>query len=188
MLIKLLFFLMAFSSSISSRTTLVTGGTGTIGSAVVETLIRSTDNKVFVGYRNVEKLRKLGWLNTENSAIIPMHVNFREDLVDQLVLPPVFTSERFPSFCLINNAGIFLEGRCHDAFKESLRVNCLAPAMLTEQVFSAEKQWDNDAADVSRTIVNISSGEGELIFLHSRLQRELQSIDSFEVGPLYYCF
>lgn len=85
---------------------------------------------------------------------------------------------------LINNAGVCLEGNTQDVLLESLTVNCLSPVSICELLISKFQARD-DAGDDGKggqlTIINVSSGEGELLFLHSDIQDKVAAIGNYEV-------
>jgi NAD(P)-dependent dehydrogenase (short-subunit alcohol dehydrogenase family) len=88
---------------------------------------------------------------------------------------------------LFNNAGVCIEGNSHAALENSLLVNCLGPAHLTELTINSVKNspLERNANDRSLTVINVSSGEGELLFLNSHVQDELRSIKTYEVRVSY---
>jgi NAD(P)-dependent dehydrogenase (short-subunit alcohol dehydrogenase family) len=81
---------------------------------------------------------------------------------------------------LINNAGVCLEGCTIEAMKESLKVNCLGPAFLCEMFLNYA---NNDHKEFGNqiSIINVSSGDGELVFLHSEIQRQINAIETYKV-------
>lgn len=78
---------------------------------------------------------------------------------------------------VINNAGVCLEGASKEIFMESLQVNCLSPMHINELFISGLQNGKE------LTIVNISSGEGELVFLNSESQRRINGLETYQVRP-----
>lgn len=81
---------------------------------------------------------------------------------------------------VINNCGICLEGTSQEIFMESLQVNCLSPMHINELFISELKNKEE------LTIVNISSGEGELVFINSEFQERINGLENYQVKML--CF
>jgi NAD(P)-dependent dehydrogenase (short-subunit alcohol dehydrogenase family) len=107
--------------------------------------------------------------------------SFFLDLADRTDVSTFFTRHRAVSpspLVLVNNAGVCVAGHSADAFKVSLDVNCWAPALLAEGA-AAATHGDN-SPDV--TVVNVSSGEGELVFLHSDVAHRVRALDSVAVS------
>lgn len=88
---------------------------------------------------------------------------------------------------LINNAGVCLEGNNLASLKESLNVNCLGPAILTEifiSKYSTMNEMNPTIENIMKNqlvVINVSSGEGELAFLHSDIQKKISSIETYKV-------
>jgi hypothetical protein len=61
--------------------------------------------------------------------------------------------------------------------KESLEINCLGPAFLCELFFN----YANNDLSNKISIINVSSGDGELVFLHSEIQRQINAIETYKV-------
>lgn len=71
-----------------------------------------------------------------------------------------------------------LIGCSKDALYESLQVNALSPIKLAEAVLEKCGEYN----DLNCTVVNISSGDGELAYLDSNLQHELKNIINLKVS------
>lgn len=98
---------------------------------------------------------------------------------------------------IINNAGVCLEGNTLNVLEETLKVNCLSPAFISEyfisyflSTFSGEtcgEIYENNLVDKlvllkELVIVNISSGDGEVVYLHSDIQKQLNAITTYQVN------
>lgn len=73
---------------------------------------------------------------------------------------------------LINNLATCIPGHSHDALYRSLLINTLTPMKLAIDLL--ENCIDEDQI----TVLNVSSGDGERVYLHSSIQKVLNSIIS----------
>ena len=103
---------------------------------------------------------------------------------------------------LINNAGVCCSNNTFDSMKKSLLVNCLAPALLTfnfihqyllHTTIYADQPNELQMVAITRkvprnsrlTVVNVSSGDGELLYLDSTIREKLLGIKSIEVSYIF---
>ena len=75
---------------------------------------------------------------------------------------------------LINNAGICIKGSSSDVFQQTLDVNFYGALRVIRALSPAMRQRG------SSHVINISSGEGELVYLCSRLQKDIPLATSVE--------
>ena len=75
---------------------------------------------------------------------------------------------------LINAAGVCLEGRAPETFRQSIAVNALFPILLAQTLATS--------IESPLQVINVSSGDGQRCFLDSSLQRDLALIE--EQGSL----
>lgn len=73
---------------------------------------------------------------------------------------------------LINNAAICIPGWSKDVVKTTLRTNLLGPVALINGLVPDMLQRDQGI------VINISSGDGELVYLHSELQAAICAVES----------
>jgi short-subunit dehydrogenase len=157
---------------------IVTGATGTLGSILCsESLVRGY--KTVACYRDEEKLGHLirsltfGKLNDVTSyylnALKPSSnlKTMQDKLLDSW--------DSFDHIVLINNAGFLGFGNSFDVLDKSLKINSLFPYYLSNDVMSMYRD------DLRITVINVSSGDGELTWLHSDFQQQLNEIGSLEV-------
>jgi short-subunit dehydrogenase len=182
------------------KTVVITGSTGVIGKALAQQVIRIKDIETFIAGRDEERLRTLFNDLISDTQAVPMTNILRSDFncersLSTLSLPLLYTTKSRNAM-LINNAGIYIPGNSVESLERSLRVNCVGPARLSELFIQSMRDrlfidanmitcTNNDDATnmkpLEGTIVNISSGEGELVLLNSRMQEELQRIESYMV-------
>jgi NAD(P)-dependent dehydrogenase (short-subunit alcohol dehydrogenase family) len=83
----------------------------------------------------------------------------------------------FGAFCasrhvdlLVNNAGVCEPGWSRPCAAHTLRINVLSPRQLTHAVLPGMLCRRRGC------VINVSSGDGELVYLHSHLQHRLRSV------------
>jgi short-subunit dehydrogenase involved in D-alanine esterification of teichoic acids len=138
--------------------------------------------KVFPTYRNAGKLNQAGLqLTTDGSKDFPANVTpLITDILDIsndfAALQSIVAAKTYQRLIVINNAGVCLEGNTRSILQETLQVNCLFPAFLSEAFINridAEKEL---------IVINVSSGDGELSYLHSDIQRKIAGLETFQVS------
>jgi NAD(P)-dependent dehydrogenase (short-subunit alcohol dehydrogenase family) len=187
--------------TLAKQLLVVTGANGVLGrSLVAQSLVHRYDammsRTVVAAYRSESRMKQA--IESEMTAsstvgrgiadglAIPDIVNMRDAntlrrFVDENIAQRAMLMKQV---ILFNNAGVCIEGTSHSALEDSLLVNCLGPARLTELTINSIKHspLERSGDDRSLTIINVSSGEGELLFLNSRVQDELRSIKTYEVS------
>lgn len=183
---------------LSARKVVLTGGTGTLGSAICRQLAGMLDkghagdawdiSTVYVGYRNVDRLEKtLQGVHDGNVAsrdvlertFLPFPCKFPH-LSGTEILPylqPSSSTDRAleeDEVVIINNAGVCISGSSRSALQESLDINTIYPIRLARGVLFSPLL---ESCDV--TVVNVSSGDGELTWLHSDLAAAIEGINTF---------
>lgn len=181
-------YLIAFepipSAATKTARVLITGANGVLGQSLIRCATATENVHVFATYRS----------SPTNNDFDPLLVTPHTlDVADQEAVngffvrhPQIlqFAQDREsppPHSILINNAGVCVEGNTLSALQTSLAVNCRGPALLAEALINNYGQRQDRSCDGRLTIINVSSGEGELLFLHSDVQRDLQNIHSIEV-------
>mmetsp|Transcript_28598 Transcript_28598/g.37459 ORF Transcript_28598/g.37459 Transcript_28598/m.37459 type:complete len:327 (+) Transcript_28598:5-985(+) len=101
-------------------------------------------------------------------------------------------SENIDNFCqwvlsevgqvdlLINNAGVCLEGNSQQVLHQSLATNFFGPMQLAKSLAERRPKHNamSQAQSCSLTVINVSSGEGELCYLSSEAQRVIKDASS----------
>ena len=87
--------------------------------------------------------------------------------------------------CLINNAAVFLPSKDKGAFITSLKVNVLGPLFLSSLLMKEFSSYKYTSSSLKLTIANISSGDGELLYLNSAIAEEIKNMESVEEVELY---
>lgn len=173
---------------------IITGSTGTIGSALTRALVSRDFNddtlSIYGGYRS-RSLTKAKDLATElkkkhkyKSKLQYFELDLMQnknsfeakDLLQKSAvmmdsLPAIGSCNKFDQITLVNNAGVYLQGKSKDIFLESIIVNAFLPLLLAEEFLSTSKFSNKNVA-----VINIGSGDGELGYLSSSLQGQLSSM------------
>jgi len=77
--------------------------------------------------------------------------------------------------CLINNAGICIQGNSRSTLLETLATNFWGPLNLTKELLESFRTDINKGSDAKMIVINISSGEGELCYLSSNIEKRFRS-------------
>jgi len=170
----------------------ITGSTGVLGSALAQQALRLVPaiSRIHLGYRDATKLAPLlekAVVAATTTTLVPLKLCFDVQSLSTLHLD-FLTDESSSSIrdsrnslaneplLLLNNAAVCLQGASAETLCRSLRINTLAPLLLAEHVLSARAKAHSAAS--ATTIINISSGDGELQMLHPLLQTQLSSLSS----------
>lgn len=168
----------------------VTGSTGVLGTSLCLQLARGDRfEEVYMGYRDDGRLAQTLSLISSvcSEEIVSQHFHpFRCDVhsstgvdVQELVnlLPSTagggVRDKGKRRIVIINNAGVCIEGSSEGALQESLDVNALHPINFAFELLDTQEMRDYDV-----TVLNISSGDGELAWLHSDLAELIAGLDS----------
>lgn len=87
---------------------------------------------------------------------------------------------RTPSY-VFNNAGVCIEGASLETLQQTMEVNYWGPVHMIEAFRSVSPPLDSKSPppiEFKPTVINISSGEGELVYLCTALQDMLSSVTS----------
>lgn len=173
------------------RTVVITGCTGHLGCEIAAQLadkLVKTDGKVIFTARDESRgradVRRLASYNGRRNVFFE-----QLDVADE---------ESISAFCkkctreygspdlLINNAALCLRGADENTFVDAMAVNFWGPYHLmkgfhflatpdTQAQKEAESHDDEDERQQRSSVVNVSSGDGELACLHSELALALQA-------------
>ncbi len=180
----------------------VTGATGTLGKALCNKFIEMYNPEtttVLAGCRNVDA-------GDDIYAIYPNVFTFEcnFDGVTRPDLPPFYLDclSEFHSVTLFNNAAVCLKGpitspiphvlRRHilntfiyislstgcskNILSKSILVNTIGPLELSASILDNCRRIDH----IKCTVVNISSGDGELSYLHSDIQKRIKKVKNLK--------
>ena len=126
----------------------------------------------------------------------------------ELDLPGFGQCSPFPHHVLLNCAGVCLHGHTREILERSLRVNTLGPIETSKSMikyedtdtFKKEKEKEKEEEKKAKekekkeeknknkkmkSVVNISSGDGELLYINSKIVKDLESILILEDLELY---
>ena len=205
LIISLLFLNAPLISSLASthfpsRTALIiTGGTGSLGQAIIQSNLLN-DHLILSSYRNEAKLSSTIKSVACNNNVIPFQLELDRIHNNNLQLDNLYKHldshiNDLDHVILVNNAAISLPTTDHQSLISTLTVNCYAPYLLTQALIQYILSNENDLSisndnkkSLSRrlTVVNVSSGDGELVYLSSYIQREIISIHTLKVHMHIY--
>lgn len=138
--------------------------------------------QIFATYRDAEKLKSASIkfnANASNgltSSITRLIINLEDLTSVSKTFETLTSAETFGRLILINNAGVCLEGNSLELLEESLTVNCVSPAKINDILAALTAR-----TNIELTVVNISSGEGELVFLETGIQEKITLLETHEV-------
>lgn len=151
---------------------IVTGGTGILG----RELVNSATSLGFDTYIGVRKPFQHMQGQFHSDFVQPFKFDLQTDSQVEysisIDLPPLPLSS---NIIIFNNAAVCLENSVPDALSKSIYVNCIGPSSLAQAIVADYCSKSNI------TVVNISSGDGELICLHSDIQTSLSRIGDMHV-------
>lgn len=160
---------------ISGIRILITGSTGTLGRSLTKLCVLRGLH-VIAGYRNHLKLQGLyedfyrcdfvGQFSPVNMDVSTVSV---EDLSS--------ITSGSSHFVVFNNAGVCHKGSSAKIMKESLFVNSIAPIRIAQICLTLGIANPNIK---NITVINVSSGDGEIALLHSDIQQEISSLNTLE--------
>lgn len=156
---------------------LVTGGTGVLGQSLIKgSLARGCD--AYFTYRDSAKAQLLFDQGIDSGKGFYLDLAENKPYEDSLVARHLSTTD-CEEYVLINNAGIGLPGTDISTLKTTLQTNCVAATELSMYFLSHVKEQSKRHASKPRlTVVHVSSGDGELVFLHSEIRRQIESLNS----------
>lgn len=194
------------------RKFVVTGATGALGSSLCGQIVKKYSNKfddlglctekveLFLGYRSEDRLKRTlvqleqemkDKSSQERIQITPFSCDFATgcsvertmiDLNVKMCSEPIQSSHDLQEhLVLINNAANCLKRSSPQALQRSLDVNAIFPYRLARSVLL----HGDCKPDTSVTIVNISSQDGDLSYLHSDLVEHLGRLDSKQAWEEY---
>jgi NAD(P)-dependent dehydrogenase (short-subunit alcohol dehydrogenase family) len=181
----------AFETNSGKRLFIVTGGTGVLGTELCKQIASfDGESKLCIGFRKTALLdRTMGMLDsssTRSSIVSPFHCEFCDDgkTTNVIKFEHMVGSggnthdDNWNEIVLINNAGTCLPGSTHEALKRSLNVNAIAPLTLSQRLIACVDKMGMHNTAV--TILNVSSGDGELALLHTDLSARVKELSTIE--------
>lgn len=146
----------------------VSGSTGVLGSALVRKFT-SLQWITHAGYRCEQNVQQRLLNNDNNHAIRSINL----DRLSSNSLLSCMKSVNADHFVLVNNAACCLKGNAFESLTRSLNANVMLPVKLINEFLPLIANSNKTV-----TIVNISSGDGELVYLNSKLASELKLLSS----------
>lgn len=139
---------------------------------------------IYPSFRNLDKCNVA--FRRFNSAVKPIVIDMNDiESSAETIKAIVRGSKPGGEVILINNAGVCRTENTAEALMDSLTVNCLSPVHLSELLVSEHSTLDMMELGNRLVVINVSSGDGELLFLHSEIASKIMAISNFEVRRLY---
>lgn len=157
---------------------LVTGGTGGIGAELVKQLAARGHRVAFTA-RNPVAGRALerevrSCFGERSASYWPLDLRFARAAHFALLAEAIERELGAPVSLLVNNAALCERGTDARTFSRALRVNVAAPSSMCATLLPQMR-----ARRFGR-IVNVSSGDGELVFLHSSVRALLAECETLD--------
>ena len=157
----------------------ITGATGVLGRQLARCALNFESSAVMCGYRDSIKAKALhdNLQHSPRAHFLPLDVDLC--LSDDHSWNPTLQLHcaSAEKVYLFNNAAVCLAGNTLCAIKESLMVNAVSPVQLS---LSLIQQLSSLGRGTDIHILNISSGEGESVFLNSGIATELAVISTLD--------
>ena len=184
-------FIKSFDVSVS-----ITGATGILGKSIIKEL-SNLNCKIYGSYRKQSKATQL--LNeykliTNCNSQLQLFPLDLEDINEETLQLPGFTNcDQTNHRIHINNAGLYLPNNDLYSFKRQLIVNALSPIKLALNLIQNKlnneklnKQINlNSNSEQKLTLINISSGDGELCYLNTNLSQNINEINTINEWFLF---
>lgn len=166
------------------RLALLTGSTGTLGRALAKALLSQQGHEetlVCLGHRDPGKLDSLLCSLDKDPRALPFLHGDMSSLTDVSAATEALSAvvgdlRTFESVLLLNNAGVCLAGSSLQTLETSIRVNAMAPVVLARYLLGCLSLLQPHPPRLR--VVNVSSGDGQLVYLDSTLSREVAGLDS----------
>ena len=160
----------------------ITGSTGVLGRCLAKLSV-DRGSEVWCGYRDPAKATALQYDLRHSSRAHYFHYDTVHWSTETALPAPLVRQLRSSDqIYLFNNAAVCVEGNSFQTMKESIHVNALAPIRLAISMIGLLSPLCNESA---LNVVNVSSGEGERVFLHSEVANKLRSISTFDEWDNY---
>ena len=153
-----------------NKNLVVSGSTGVLGSSLcLEGCKRFYD--VYAGYRCIDKLSVL----MERGKVLEREIKpFHDDLEKNPNNLPVLLNPNGKSSVFVNNAAVCLKGSSRETLQKSIKINTISPLSRTMNLVHLTNTGNI-------TIINVSSGDGDMVFLNTYLQRRFEGISNLPV-------
>lgn len=149
---------------------IITGGTGVLGSSLIK-VFQSNIHKVCATYRDKSKIFRLPGLKW-------LKLDLERDESINKCITNVASSFENKSLILINAAGLYLQGASSDKMTKSINTNCIKPLSIARQLVQNNKF-------INFSVINISSGDGEICYLHNEIANSLKAIGDIDTLQLF---
>ena len=170
------YLLLLWVSQISSKVILLSGATGVLGRSLSHAFLQTPlIAGVYAGYRDVTKLELL----PKNALLNPFALDLKDVTVGLETIGKIISKQVSNEIILINNAAICPVGMDRNTLRHTLQINTLCPIIISKSVAKyVEKYNQINKEKVKLSIINISSGDGELVYLQTAFKDELLKIKS----------
>lgn len=193
-LILLFFFTKVISFNYNIRAFL-TGGNGILGNELIKSFIENNhnNNNCNLIYTTRKPYKSYSHCNIVKNQILDLESLSSSSSFSSFPVPNDFffsgnnynnNNERI---ILINNAGICLSGNDISTINKSLVINTIAPTELVLLLLNDERlnQLLKRDRNIEIVVINVSSGEGELLYLNNDIRSKLSTIDDLDALKNY---
>ena len=175
MCVRLVVLLLWFNF-VASKVVILSGATGVLGTRLSHALLQVPSIvRIYAGYRNFSKVRLL----PQHSSLTPFPFDMDDIEVGLNTIENIVQKYSSNEIILINNAAICQIGVDQNNLRHTLHVNTLCPIKISKIVANQIDFFNKRHNDKIRlSIINISSGDGELAYFSTAFREELCRIKS----------
>ncbi len=154
----------------------MSGATGVLGTRLSQALLQIPSIvRVYAGYRDFSKVKQL----PQHTLLTPFPFDMDDIAIGLNTIESIIQKCSSNEIILINNAAICQMGADQNILRETLHVNTLCPIKISKIVANQIKNFNQRHKDNIRlSIINISSGDGELVYFSTAFREELCRIKS----------
>jgi NAD(P)-dependent dehydrogenase (short-subunit alcohol dehydrogenase family) len=184
-IMRLILLLGAIVNRIHGRA-LILGSSGVLGKVLIDHF-HCRGHTVYAGSRYPQKLEDI----FDDKKVIPFEFkygidpfpenngNFPKEVFDEF-FDDGGSNVAAQNLVVVNNAAVCSKGKDVSDLKEAMAVNTLGPLRLSNLIINRALQ-SHLRPCCNITIINISSGDGELLMLNSGVAKNIEKIDDLDV-------
>lgn len=166
-------------ATINTASITITGSTGILGRSICHNLLRN-GHRLYCGYRNLEKAHELLEECTLKRLAKPkmFYCNYDDFGGSGLFDIPGFGSCDQDDQILILNSGISIVGCDSHSLAEQVRINSIIPMKISLSIVEYKKLRHTSKGNL--TILFVSSGDGESVFINSDIWKDISSLNNLD--------
>jgi NAD(P)-dependent dehydrogenase (short-subunit alcohol dehydrogenase family) len=164
----------------------VLGGTGVLGSSICDEIMsREPPVKLYVSYRDQGKAKAMidrRRMKKSQTASRPQFFDFDMAHVSETMnqaIPGFGSCDDADHQILINTIGVIHASASKEDLINQILINSLNPIILSQQLLRSRP------IDKIMTMLHLSSGDGEIVFLNSQIADELLAIENLSAWFAY---